>query len=40
MHMFGCHMLEFKRAAVFAINNLFGTNSMLFEIDDKDHCDW
>ena len=40
MHMVGCKYLGFKRVVVFAVNDLFGTNSLLYEIDDKNHCDW
>ena len=40
MHIIGCHYLGFKRVAVFAVDNLFGTNSLLYEIDDKSQCDW
>ena len=40
IHIVGCRYLGFTRAAVFAVDNLFGTNSILFEIDDKNHCDW
>lgn len=40
MHMIGCNYLGFKRVAVFATNDLFGTISLSYEIDDKAHCDW